>query len=106
MISLEEAFINLDTDDDQSQEHIIENNGDTIQNEVIPPFLFKGLNIFQKLIIDIEKIPNFLDQLSAVFLQKIYNSQKNKISLLLTFLPLVFIVGGIVINNNNQDKKV
>ncbi len=97
MTTLEEVFVGLELDEDKVEPKempasVTEDGSQTSQN--IPAGFFK------------DKAPSFVDLLMSVMVQKKYNAMRNKAYLLVTWLPIAFMIGGIGLSSRLPDKKV
>jgi len=93
MTTLEEVFVGLELDEDRVEPKEIP-AAVTGEGNQIPAGFFK------------DKAPSFVDLLMAVIVQKKYNALRNKAYLLVTWLPILFMFGGIALSSRLTDKKV
>jgi len=97
MVSLEEAFVSLGMNHENSSNDNDSSSGKKLNSQRYqtppPPSFFT------------EKTPTFMDQVSAVLMEKWYKFKSNKAALFFATFPLIFIVGGVVVGNNLADQK-
>jgi len=96
MVSLEEAFVSLGMNEDEDNFPGPDNqsNSNQLSHASIPRSFFE------------DKSPTFSDQVCAVLLEKWFKFKQNKAAVFFATFPLLFIIGGVIIGNMFEDKKV